>query len=41
VNIKGLAIITKTPEHAKQILKVLSIREIPDLIPKKALNQYV
>ena len=32
---------SKTPEHAKQILKVLSIREIPDLIPKKVLNQYV
>lgn len=32
---------SKTPEHAKQILKTLSIREIPDLIPKKVLNQYV
>ncbi len=32
---------SKTPEHAKQILKVLSIREIPDLIPKKVLSQYV
>jgi transposase len=32
---------SKTPEQAKQVLKVLSIREIPDLIPQAAINQYV
>ena len=32
---------SKTPEQAKQILKVLSIRETPDLIPESAIRQYV
>ena len=30
-----------TSEQAKQILKVLSIRETPDLIPESAIRQYV
>ena len=32
---------SKTPEQAKQIMKVLSIRETPDLIPESAIRQYV
>jgi transposase len=32
---------SNTTTNAKQILKALSIREIPDLIPQAAINQYV
>jgi len=32
---------SKTSQAAKQIIKVLSIRETPDLIPQEAINQYV
>jgi len=32
---------SKTTEQAKQILKVLSIRKMPDLIPEKMIGQYV
>jgi transposase len=32
---------SKTEEEAKQILKALQMREIPDLIPKANLNQYL
>ena len=32
---------SSTTEQAKQILKVLLIRELPDLIPEKTINQYV
>jgi transposase len=32
---------SQTPEGTKQIMKVLSIKELPDLIPKGAINQYL
>lgn len=32
---------SKTTEQAKEILKVLSVREIPDLIPMKSISQYL
>jgi transposase len=32
---------SKTEEGAKQIMKALSIRELPDLFPRKSLNLYV
>ena len=32
---------SKTEEGAKQIMKVLSINEIPDLIPRSTINQYL
>ena len=32
---------SKTPEQAKQIFKILSIRETPDLIPEETLSQYI
>jgi transposase len=32
---------SKTPEGSKQIMKTLSIRELPDLIPKEKINQYM
>jgi len=32
---------SKTPEGAKQIMKALSLREIPDLIPQKSIKQYL
>jgi len=32
---------SKTEEGAKQIMKVLSIKEMPDLIPARVINQYL
>ncbi len=32
---------SKTDEGAKQIMKALSIKEMPDLIPRSAINQYL
>ena len=32
---------SKTEEGAKQIMKVLSIKEMPDLIPRSVINQYL
>jgi transposase len=32
---------SKTEEGAKQIMKTLSIKEIPDLIPQKSIRQYL
>jgi hypothetical protein len=32
---------SKTEEGAKQIMKALSIKEMPDLIPKNMINQYL
>lgn len=32
---------SKTEEGAKQIMKALSIKEMPDLIPKRTINQYL
>lgn len=32
---------SRTEEGAKQIMKALSIRELPDLFPRKVLSQYV
>ena len=32
---------SKTTEDAKQILRTLAIREIPDLVPMEAIGQYV
>ena len=32
---------SKTEEGAKQIMKALSIRELPDMIPGNSINQYL
>lgn len=32
---------SKTDEATKQMLKTLSLKEMPDLIPKSAINQYI
>jgi transposase len=32
---------SKTEDDAKQIMQVLSIREMPDLIPQQSINQYM
>ena len=32
---------SKTEEGSKQIMKAMSIREIPDLIPQQSINQYM
>jgi hypothetical protein len=32
---------SKTSEGTKQIMKVLSIKELPDLIPKEKISQYL
>jgi len=32
---------SKTTEGSKQIMKILSIRELPDLIPKEKISQYM
>lgn len=32
---------SKTETGAKEIMKVLSIRELPDLIPQQSINQYI
>ena len=32
---------SSTTEGARQIMRVLNIREIPNLIPKKSINQYL
>lgn len=32
---------SNTSEQAKQIMKIVSIREIPDLIPESAIRQYI
>ena len=32
---------SKTEEGAKQIMKALSIKEMPDLIPRSVINEYL
>lgn len=32
---------SKTEEGAKEIMKVLLIKEMPDLIPARMINQYL